>query len=126
MSLERSQVLSHERLDCILLLEGFQGKFSWLQDPHVQVLTIDLLAQYLLIPDTSLFNSLNRILSLALPNSIRSSCSSIDLVRPVDTLLGMYLLDSTLKNRKTIEKERYELMEYHIHYVASRAEQLHP
>ena len=32
-------------------------------------------------------------------------------------LLGMYLLDSTLKNRKTIEKERYELMESHIHYV---------
>jgi hypothetical protein len=35
-------------------------------------------------------------------------------------------LDSTLKNRKSIEKERYELMESHIHYVASRAEELHP
>lgn len=58
---------------------------------------------------------------LALPDSICSSCSSIDLVRPVYMLLGMYLLDSTLKNRKTIEKERYELMESHIHYVSSRA-----
>jgi hypothetical protein len=46
MSLEQSEVLWHEGLDCILLLEGFRGKFSWLQDPHVQVLTIDLLAQY--------------------------------------------------------------------------------
>jgi len=75
MSLEQSQVLSRGRLDYIVLLEGFGGKFSWLQDPRVRLFVLffhDRIIKYsshFLLSWSGQYYQVTKVLLLDLNNS---------------------------------------------------------